>query len=360
MIENIIFLGAGASAAEGAPVQYTMFRDYFIDIQASNRPIDKDLLKYFKEFWNIDLKNDDLNHSLFPSFEEALGLLEIARERQEYFKGFYDTACNNTISCILEKLNSLMAAVLKGKVYRNQHHLRLINGLQKSNLLQYTAFITVNYDLLIDKAIVRHQEKSDGLKDTTLPDYGIPVYLNHSPSEGGSGIKLFKLHGSLNWLYCPVCKTVHLRREDYHMVSPPDHSPHNFLDKTCCSCSSQLVYIYIPPTYFKALSNPYIVQVWNKAEQTIKECRKIMFCGYSLRDTDIHIKYLFKRGILNRISPSSLPKVMVFNGNEQEGKDSENRIKEGQRFYRLFGNQQVDYTLHSFEEFCRRPELYLQ
>jgi len=178
MIENIIFLGAGASAAEGAPIQFTMFRDYFLDLQVSNQPIDQDLLKYFKEFWNIDLQNDNLNESLFPSFEEALGLLEIARDRREYFKGFYDTACQNNISCILEKLNSLIAAVLKRKVRQNEHHLHLIEGLQQNGLLQKTAFMTVNYDLLIDNAIVQHQQKSTLSNEGILPDYGIPVYWN--------------------------------------------------------------------------------------------------------------------------------------------------------------------------------------
>ena len=70
-IEEVIFLGAGASAADGAPIQSKLFKDYF-----SNGPhqdaINDDLSQFFKDFFGIDttLNIDGVE---FPTFEEILG-----------------------------------------------------------------------------------------------------------------------------------------------------------------------------------------------------------------------------------------------------------------------------------------------
>lgn len=75
-IEEIVFLGAGASAADGAPVQNRLFKEYF-----ANRPpkdaISQSLSQFFKDFFGIDTSKN-LKNIEFPTFEEILGILEIS------------------------------------------------------------------------------------------------------------------------------------------------------------------------------------------------------------------------------------------------------------------------------------------
>ncbi|MDQ2085925.1 hypothetical protein RBH29_05665 [Herbivorax sp. ANBcel31] len=95
----------------------------------------------------------------------------------------------------------------------------------------------------------------------------------------------------------------------------------------------------IPPTYFKMMSNPFLIQIWNKAEYELRESEKIVFCGYSMPDADIHIKYLLKRGILNR--RITKPKIIIVNNHDS--KKDEIKNEEELRYRRLFGAK-INYT----------------
>src|ERR1700678_1681542 len=90
---KVFILGAGASAADGAPVQGELFGQYHEIINreknrrlpALTRPELKD---FFENFWGLDIHNPALQKHDFPTFEEALGLLEFANTRGDFFKGF--------------------------------------------------------------------------------------------------------------------------------------------------------------------------------------------------------------------------------------------------------------------------------
>jgi hypothetical protein len=56
-----IFLGAGASAAEGAPTQTQLFRAYFKSVRAQGAPagaseMHRELATFFVKFFNIDVE----------------------------------------------------------------------------------------------------------------------------------------------------------------------------------------------------------------------------------------------------------------------------------------------------------------
>lgn len=47
-----------------------------------------ELHKFFKDMFNIDIINDDVDKISFPTFEEVLGLIDLAEQRRESFKNF--------------------------------------------------------------------------------------------------------------------------------------------------------------------------------------------------------------------------------------------------------------------------------
>ena len=73
MVEDIIFLGAGASRADGAPLQAHLFREYFkrCKLEGGKNSGQKTLYgrirKFFKSFFGIDVDRDDLKASHDPS-----------------------------------------------------------------------------------------------------------------------------------------------------------------------------------------------------------------------------------------------------------------------------------------------------
>src|ERR1039457_60039 len=92
---KVIVLGAGASAADGAPLQAGLFPKYAEIFQRNSgfhatghKRGSHALFKMFHNFWGAKISTDSLDRQRFPTFEEALGLLEMADARGEYFKGF--------------------------------------------------------------------------------------------------------------------------------------------------------------------------------------------------------------------------------------------------------------------------------
>ena len=93
MSKKVIFLGAGASKADGAPLQRELFKSYFkacedqnfgtdFDLKSSN--IRKLVEQYFEKFFDLDESNME-DESNFPTFEEALEVLDLAIERNEKY-----------------------------------------------------------------------------------------------------------------------------------------------------------------------------------------------------------------------------------------------------------------------------------
>ncbi len=346
MKDIIIFLGAGASSAEGAPIQTNLFKEYFEMVRKKDIKIGMHYTKYFKKFWGIDVENDNLESSLFPTFEEALGMLELAKSRQEGFHGYQSTANNNKIDHTIENLIFLIVSILKEKLIRGgNHHSELVKNIIKNKLEKNVSFISLNYDILIDNAILKHIEID--------LDYGInfmnyQLNSNWNLPKKDKSVNLYKIHGSLNWLYCPVCKKI--------LITHKRKGVSELIDKSysCPSCKEKLVPILIPPTFFKIMSNSYLINIWDLAEEALTNCDKIIFCGYSLPDADIHIKYLLKRGYLNRIKIP--PKIIVVN-NHSNKKDNIKKEEEI-RYKRLFASN-VDYTDLTFEEFASNPCIIL-
>jgi hypothetical protein len=213
-IEDIIFLGAGASASEGAPLQGDLFREYFQFWQTGvnhriNAEMNQRLVEFFAKFFGIDIKSGDLNDVYFPTFEEILGILELALNRGESFKDYSLSPDKPRIQRIREDLIFLIAIILDKKLRREGvHHKKLLNRLKNEETLPKTGFVSLNYDILIDNAIA-------GLHPTYHLDYGVEFtnYYKegdwHRP-DAEKALYLYKLHGSLNWLYCPTCTSLTL------------------------------------------------------------------------------------------------------------------------------------------------------
>jgi NAD-dependent SIR2 family protein deacetylase len=350
-----IFLGAGASAADGAPLQSNLFKEYFKMIkekQYIDTTMRKMLRKLFLLMFDIDVIKEPLEDVKFPSFEEVLGILDLAYLRNESFKEFSNINVQENSGGILFLrlyLVFLMDDILSeslGVTFKGPHR-DLIGQLKNLRLLQNTIFITSNYDILCDNAIRSKAEN--------LIDYGVTFstdngYLDLRQNE--NRIKLYKLHGSLNWLHCPTCNTL--------VLTPGEKAVnqlfgrHSYLLR-CSDCDTVYSPIIVPPTFFKDMSKVFLSTVWNKAETDLLKADHLIFCGYSFPDADMHIKYLIKRIQKNRQNPKKL-KISVINNHANKTESEKNNEKD--RYIRFLGKN-VDYTDYSFEEFAENPKLVM-
>ena len=347
-----IFLGSGASAAEHCPIQNQLFIDYFKSLTKKDYKSEMNikLHKFFKEMFNIDIINDDIDKILFPTFEEVLALIDLAEQRRESFKNFRFENLqkkSDNIRILRQYLILLMAKVLHNNdKTNNYYHKLLVDNLLKKDILKDTTFISSNYDIHIDNAIAGLYKKNNPI----MLDYGVNFtnfdfkYSWKKPKS--PSVKLYKIHGSLNWLYCPVCNSLTITPYEGGIMRLLD----NIDEAKCLSCDEITVPIIIPPTYFKNMTNLFVSTVWNEVEKTLRESDLLIFCGYSFSDVDIHIKYMIKRVQTSR--KKAPLKFMVFNS--YTDKKEESKKKEKERYKRFLG-EDVIFTDNSFEEFANDP-----
>lgn len=355
-MKTAIFLGAGSSAAEGAPIQSNLFKDYFKLIKSrggnSSPEHERELATFFQLMFDIDVDNGNLETAVFPTFEEALGVLDLADLKNEAFKDFANinfASNSGRIKFLRVYLVFLMADIINHSLRRGKNiHRKLIKKLDSLNQIENTVFITTNYDILCDNALL-------DLYPGKKVDYGVD-FVNYK--EGSfvrpdlDSIKFFKLHGSLNWLYCPTCNNLRITPYEKGVYTLMVNPASSF----CHKCETVYSPIIVPPTFYKDLSKVFLNQVWNKTENELLEVEHLIFCGYSFPDADIHIKYLIKRIQKNRKSPHKL-KITVINNHK--GKKVEVKAEELNRYVRFLGRQ-VDYTDFSFEDFANDPTIVMK
>jgi NAD-dependent SIR2 family protein deacetylase len=369
-MKTAIFLGAGASAAEGAPVQNNLFKEYFQAVKSSRtagrlskseREMARELASFFKTMFDTDVQSITSNTSTFPTFEEVLGLLDLAELRREAFKkyeledfGRY----GNRIRLIRKYLVLAMAKAIADSLARTKRlHRTLVTNLEKADLLNQTVFITTNYDIVIDNALTSLSQDMPGQN----LDYGVEFTNFNRKGEsnwnkpGASAVPLYKLHGSLNWLYCANCNTLTLTpnvKGVIDLITDVDISRDRAI---CRDCHSVMSPIIVPPTFYKDMSRVFLSEIWNKAEQALRQVERIIFCGYSFPDADMHIKYLLKRVQANRPDPKKLSFTVV---NHRDGKDPKRAEEEKKRYDRFLGAKTVNYSNSGFKDFVKAPEQF--
>jgi len=350
MVNTAIFLGAGASKAEGAPLQGELFRKYFSSdlFRNSHADMDRELATFFLEMFHIDVDHGDMEKIDFPTFEEVLGLTDLAIMRKEAFRHFdIENRATNSgrLRFIAQYLVLLVARVLDATLEgRAEHHRKLVSALREAGELRNVVFVSTNYDILIDNALDEQYENDIDI------DYGVDLRNFGNPGDWrrprrNKSVSLFKPHGSLSWLFCPVCNELTLTPNEKGVIRLISA----VADATCPVCGSVYSPLIVPPTFYKDLSNVFLSSIWNRTDVALRKVNHIVFCGYSFPDADIHIKYLLKRAQTNR---DQVLHVTVINNHPD--KDRELAKQEKQRYERFLGSV-VHYTDLSFDAFANNP-----
>lgn len=334
--KTVFIFGAGASKADGLPTQAELLENYFKEIPSDN--FSADLKEYFEVFF--DIRDTCANDVKWPSFEEALAMVEIALEKKQAFAPNYDTEKLKKIHDGL--IISMGRAIENCEVSDNTFHQKFVNklfwkghGKRHYQKGEYS-FVSFNYDILLDKALMNL------LNDDIYCDYGIN-FSNNSKEEHPfckwsppkkNPVLILKPHGSLNWMLCPSCDDIYILGETKGNIFKT-----GLLKKieVCPVDNSTMKFIIEPPSYFKEYKNYYLQTIWKRFHEVVKQADKIIFIGYSMPDADIMIKYTIKRACFGQEK-----KFIVVNRN------TGNELKN--RYTRLLGN--VNFHEIGFADLC--------
>lgn len=328
--KTIYFFGAGASAAESkaAPTNAEL-----LPLGLERRPTSYPMLSRFLADWGYK------GGRHLPTIEELMALLDTALARGEPLGQRWSIS---DLTRCREELMACIHAYIGETVGSAEDHADdagLYRRLAATLPPEDVVLMTLNYDLLLDEAL---------REACCAPVFGMD-FLRDAPGEPlepawpgpaepmgeGRPIKLFKLHGSLDWLYCPACSST-LRVVADRVGEPQD----------CPTCAGRMNALIVPPTPLKVPPSPFLSGLWKKAEWELAQAREVVFIGYSLGEADANIRYMLFRAFFGYA-----PRVLVVLKTPHDRRD---QILAG-RYERLFPGG-VAFRWGGFAEFVAARE----
>lgn len=344
---RVFFFGAGSSKAidEGAPLNDELLRGA---LGLSGPIIDRmeRLKEFIKSFYG--LPDEEL-----PALEDVLSQLDLAINEGRPLSSQYT----------LERLRELRETLVFGMA--ELLRVRLDNTSTSTPVDLYSFFVSatdddclvsLNYDIILDNEIL--SVKGDG---TNGINYGVSVRYAllkdgsdwQFESYPGGLIKppLYKPHGSLNWIYCPICGKLDITKGIKGAAYLFDNE-----QLRCRECSGRFEALIVTPTMFKTYNNSLLLDVWREVESKLSCADEIVFIGYSLPDADIQLRCLLTRAVFrnrSRNRPSG-PEVRVvgWDSRPPEHYYSSEPSETHKRYLRLFGK--IDYDPTGFAEYVKR------
>jgi len=315
MSKTVFILGAGASYSHSNK-EFPLVNDIFkvakqLHVTSCKEDINK--IKPFFECVDLYIKKK-LNKNILNirqklDIEDILTNLEIDIEKTE----------SNDLQIVKDRIIKIILITFfiltkKSDCYKRDVEYFLFFDRLKDN----DTIITYNWDLLLDNILDREKIISNiknigQVKDGILKKQYLRMLMDLSayrdlswdrtsaPYEkyNSKGYYL-KLHGSIDWLYCP--------NEDCGLYSKVFPIKKIIGEYKCYECSSKMKHLIIPPVLNKNYSSfPFVKKLWNIALEELQSADELVIWGYRLPPTDFYNRWLLRQ------KSEKLKKVSIIN-----------------------------------------------
>ena len=209
--ETVVVLGAGATKACGGPLTNEILPWAFEHQNEIEREGYLDLVRRFiVDLFEVDPAANPKPSARLPSLTLLLSLIDIALDRRESLSPRWPDAMplglGDDLARVRHAFDYVIFAVLEQHLLRitDNPHVRLFKRLQES--CGAVRVISLNYDIIAVNSIIRLAEETSG---PGFADYCCQIATRFHIERPKIGT-LLKLHGSLNWMYCPNCHRLEL------------------------------------------------------------------------------------------------------------------------------------------------------
>lgn len=212
--------------------------------------------------------------------------------------------------------------------------------------------ITTNYDVEVDMGVFWHFDEYQKMPQKDL-DKVIDFGFGWREPEGGRlysrpghpRFRLYKLHGSLNWLRCDLCEHTYINV--YGMIAHQAFRTEQDPKNTCDCGHHPLSLVLVAPSLLRDIRNVDLLYTWKNALEWLRRAEDWFIIGYSFPPEDIAIRSMFIRAYRGRADMKlKEPKVTVV----QKGQDPDLVS----RFKLLFPN--CEWEPGGLETFLKKQE----
>jgi len=191
------------------------------------------------------------------------------------------------------------------------------------------SIITTNYDVAIER---RLYARLDVQEIPDLIDFGLSWRSVDSPGDDPAQgrpespwLGLFKLHGSLDWLRCPLCEHIYIdpARTIFRGEGEREQSSRRPRGAARCVCGYRpLRHIIVAPSMVRDVRNPNLLMIWHSALEALRTADDWIVIGYSMPPEDVAIRAMLLRAYRGRDRP---PRVRLVERGQMD--EVENRYR---------------------------------
>jgi hypothetical protein len=217
------------------------------------------------------------------------------------------------------------------------------------------AVISTNYDLVADNMLMLHLGSCNYgfavrrvLGDSDLQRDNIgrggvrgeadrTWHFGSATGRANVGCLHIKLHGSLNWLYCPRCDEVDITAGEkgaMWALTPGLRCGNQ-------NCTALYEPLLVDPTMYKLYNNRLLRESRELAERILHSAKLIVFIGYSLPEADYELRCLLVGAIGSNVMADRYPLLVIDDTLEdkQSTRDRNSIKATGRRYESLFGKK---------------------
>ncbi len=370
--DKVVFvLGAGFSKRAGMPLQSKILR-LIIETGLIGSPMLKEVLASV-------FSTDDST-----SLEDVFTLFDTSIEARNNCLHFTWKDLDSARDLLVRAIISLFCDSQKsidGRDWRFYEGIayslirdRVVGGIGEDLL----AIVSLNWDSVLEDVIYALLARHDLTKTVdidyccytkALDDDSDHINSLVQKSLGRHNIKVMKLHGSVSWLLCSNCRRL------YTTLGSRSGVLDLMFPRHCEECSKLVRKMWkgdakklpvlepflVTPTYVKAFPNPHIQMVWHNAQINLAEADEVVIIGYSMPDSDFHVRNLFRRSIRD---DSRITVVLPQSDRKPAEEDGRAAVDTTHgRYQRFFAGRNLNFRFGGVEGYfnyrkaCRRDEV---
>lgn len=331
-----LFLGAGFSAAFGLPTMKE-----FLRYAQDSAKLSEDDKKLIDELRLHARRANSFLQSSPTNLEDILSFALMAERLRLPPLDSGQTA--SRLRSILQRVFGSVASV--DTYWKKLGNFQRFLGFDLHEAHHQITLVTTNYDLNAECALHRmrlganlgfeYEVASDGKHSVTSQLYA------------KSGVRLLKLHGSINWFEKsdePGTIVVEGRVVEVH---GPITSPGRTFDlPLACAGNYEAPRepLIIPPSYLKPELHPALRHVWSLAARALSSADHLVFVGYSFPPSDTEMRYFLASALVDN---PRLRRILIV---DPQASEIASRLKAeqssfGSHFKELLESQSKDWEM---------------
>jgi hypothetical protein len=182
-----------------------------------------------------------------------------------------------------------------------------IHGVAETGRPRLT-LISTNYDVVLEERLFRLVDSS---RFHDAIDFGLSwrnaaePEIAH-PQPAAPRLRIYKLHGSLDWLRCSLCDHVYI--EPARTIFREGGVLEGAGARRCACGFGPLRHLIVAPSMVRDIRDPNLLAIWQSALEALRTADAWTVIGYSMPPEDVAIRSMLVRAYAGRRTP---PRVSV-------------------------------------------------